>query len=407
MTALARELMSRGHSVTFVGFPDMRTRLPEGLSFTSFGDEDQPPGSLEPYLSRLSRLNGIWGVRGLMRDLAGFAETTCSDLPAALQRLQPDALIVDQTDAAASLVARALGLPFVNVANALPMNPEPAVPPPVLPWAYDSSPNGIRRNIGGYHVAALVERPITQVIRRHARRFGLASIRHTHDTWSDLCQITQCVESLDFPRQQLPRSFHYLGPLREAEPPLPFDLPARRPLVFCSFGSLQGARAGVFQRVAHAAADLDLDLLVAHGGLLPERFVRTLPGKPLVHAFVPQRAVLAQSSLAVTHCGFNTVMDALSCGTPMVALPMAFEQPATAARLARAGVGAVLQRIHSYRRIRGAMEQVLSNDSYRTNARRFSQEIAQAGGVRRAADLVDQACGLDARPAVPTMARRA
>lgn len=407
MAALARELGSRGHLVTFVGFPDMQSLLPIGLNFISFGKEDQPPGSLQPYLARLSRLNGYWGVRRLMRDLAGFAETACKDLPSVLQRLRPDALIIDQTDTAASLVARALALPFVNVANALPMNPEPGVPPPVLPWAYDPSARGIRRNIGGYRVAALVERPVAQVIRRHAKSFGLGTIRHAHEIWSDRCQITQCVKSLDFPRQQLPGGFHYVGPLRQPEPSLEFDLPADRPLVFCSLGSLQGSRIRTFRRVAQAAADLDLDLLVAHGGLLPESLIGTLPGNPLVRAFVPQQAVLARSSLAVTHCGFNTVVDALSCATPMVALPIAFEQPATGARLARAGVAVVLQRAQTLRRIRRAMEQLLLNDSYRINAAHLATDIAMAGGVRRAADLVEQSCGLCERPAVPTTARRA
>ena len=407
MVALARELISRGHSVAFLGFTDMQARLPKALSFTPFGEQDQPLGSLEPYLMRLSRMHRTWGVRRLMRDLAGFAKTACRHLPAAVERLGADALIIDQTDGAASLVAKALGLPYVNVANALPMNPEPGVPPPVLPWAYDPSPSGIRRNVGGYRIADFVERPISHVIRRYAKGFGLNGIRHAHEAWSELCQITQCVKSLDFPRQQLPSAFEYVGPLRESEPMLDFDLPTARPLVFCSLGSLQGGRAETFRRIARAAADLDLDLLIAHGGLLDEGFSRTLAGKPLVRAFVPQRAVLARSAMAVTHCGFNTVMDSLSCGTPMVALPIAFEQPATGARLARAGVAAVLQRMPTVGRIRRAMRQVLLDDSYRMNAGSLAVEIAQAGGVRRAADLVEQSCGLCVRPEVPTTARRA
>jgi zeaxanthin glucosyltransferase len=39
-------------------------------------------------------------------------------------------------------VATALQIPFVNVANALPLNLEPSVPPPVLPWPYDPSEKG-------------------------------------------------------------------------------------------------------------------------------------------------------------------------------------------------------------------------------------------------------------------------
>lgn len=408
MGVLARELTSRGHIVTFYGFPDMRARLAADLRFTAFGKEDQPPGSLQPYLDRLSRVGGIFSIRRLMLDLAGFAQTTCRELPRLLEQEQPDALIIDQTDAAASLVARAVGLAFVTVANALPMNREPFVPPPVLPWSYDPTPRGVRRNLGGYRVASIVEWPVTRIVRHHAQRFGLGHIRAPHETWSDICQITQCVRGLDFPRKELPDHFHYVGPLREPEAALTIDLPETgRPLIFCSLGTLQGSRTGLFRRVARASADLDLDLLIADGGLLPKSEISALPGKPLLHDFVPQRAVLAKCALAVTHCGFNTVLDALSSGTPMVALPITFEQPATGARLARAAVAEVLQHNRSHRRIRTAVERILSDDSYRANAGRLSNEIAQAGGVRLAADLVEQSCGLAVPWEAPTRARSA
>jgi MGT family glycosyltransferase len=373
-----------------MGFPDMRPRLAPDLRFAAFGERDQPLGSLEPYLARLSRLGGPVSLYRLIRDLAAFADTICRDLPAALEREQPDALVIDQTDAAASLVATAMGIPFANIANALPLNLEPGVPPPVLPWPYDPSPKGLRRNRGGYRVARLVERPITKVIRRHAERLGRPGIRYADESWSELAQITQCVRGLDFPRERLPADFHHVGPIRGREELLDFELPEDgKPLLFCSFGTLQGSRAGLFRAVAEAAASLDVTLLIAHGGLLPEREIARLPGRPIVRSYVPQRAVLARSSLAITHAGFNTVMDALSYGVPMVALPITFEQPATGARLERVGAARVLQRRRTSRRIAAAIGEVLGDPAFRSSARRLQAEIAGAGGVRRAADILE------------------
>lgn len=394
MTVLARELVGRGHRMTFLGFPDMRARLAGDVDFAVFGERDWPPGSLEPYLRRLARLGGPLSLRRLILDLAAFTDTICRDLPPALDALGPDALIIDQADAAASLVATALSIPFVNVANALPLNLEPSVPPPVLPWNYDPRPKGIRRNLGGYRVARFVERPITKVIRRHAERLGRGDIRFADETWSTRAQITQCVRGLDFPRERLPESFHYVGPLRGPEaqpaPALPDD---GRPLIFCSLGTLQGSRLSIFRSVAKATAGMNVNLLIAHAGMLGDREVVRLPGQPLVHSFVPQRAVLARAALAITHCGFNTVLDALSFGVPMVGMPITFEQPATGARLQRVGAAEVLQRWRTVGRIRKAVEQVLSDDSYRNNSGQISAEIASAGGVRRAADIIETATG--------------
>jgi UDP:flavonoid glycosyltransferase YjiC (YdhE family) len=83
-------------------------------------------------------------------------------------------------------------------------------------------------------------------------------------------------------------------------------------------------------------------------------------------------------------------MDALSFGVPMVALPIAFEQPATGARLEQAGAGVTLQRRRSPRRVREALRTVLTASGYRAAAGELSQEIAAAGGVSRAAEIVSQ-----------------
>lgn len=408
MAVLARELEARGHRLTFVGFPDMGPRLPRDLSFQPLGAGDWPAGSLEPYLSRLSQLGGPFTLRQLIRDLAAFADTICTTLPATIDQLRPDGLIIDQTDGAASLVATALEVPFVTIANALPLNLEPAVPPPVLPWHYDPSPEGLRRNRGGYRVARWFERPITRILRRHATRLGRPGIRYADETWSNRAQITQCIRGLDFPREQLPPNFHYVGPFRGPEPPLDVDLPDNgRPLIFCSLGTLQGSRARIFEAVAKAVAPLDANLLIAHGGLLGEGDITRLSGQPLVRGYVAQRAVLARSALAITHCGFNTVLDSLSHGVPMVALPITFEQPATAARLERVGAATALHRFRTVRRIRAAVEPVLCHPAYRLNAEKLAAEIADSGGARRAADLIEQALGCGARPEAATMAHAA
>jgi len=134
---------------------------------------------------------------------------------------------------------------------------------------------------------------------------------------------------------------------------------------------------------------LGLRLVIAHGGRLKEREIAHLAGDPLVHDFVPQRAVLARSAIAVTHGGFNTMLDALSFGVPLVAMPLAFEQPATAARLAHAGVAEIVGKRSGVGAIVRAMEKLLAQDSYRERAAVVRAQIDAAGGVIKAADLAE------------------
>ncbi len=114
-----------------------------------------------------------------------------------------------------------------------------------------------------------------------------------------------------------------------------------------------------------------------------------MPGRPLVQPFFPQRAVLAQSAACITHAGMNTVLDCVAARVPMVAIPLAFEQPATAARIAFHGIGERVTRRPTRGRIRAALDRVLSQPGYRAALDAPAHAQAQAGGVSRAADLID------------------
>ena len=65
---------------------------------------------------------------------------------------------------------------------------------------------------------------------------------------------------------------------------------------------------------------------------LPNKFVEEKTEKGLVVKWCPQLDVLAHESIAcfVTHCGFNSVLEALSLGVPVVAMPQWTDQPTNA-----------------------------------------------------------------------------
>ena len=261
-----------------------------------------------------------------------------------------------------------------------------------MPWGHHPGAFGRWLNPGGYRVSDLLMRPIAEMIPANARALGLPPRRRAEDCFSPVAQLAQCVRGLDFPRAALPASFHYLGPFRERGA-VRVDLPERdgRPLAYVSLGTLQGSRAALFGSIAEACASQGLQPLIAHGGRLDPADAARLPGKPIVRAWVPQPAVLGEAAVAVTHAGFNTVLDALGARVPIVAIPLAFEQPATAARLARSGAAEVVWRGHSSRRISRAIGRVLASPSYRERARLLGAEVRASGGVERAADLVEAA----------------
>ncbi|WP_110669151.1 glycosyltransferase [Salinicola halophilus] len=405
LQALAGALIARGHRVTFVHQIDARTLITDArVEFEPVGGDTHPAGAL----SRTHRLaaspSGL-SIRRLIADMAATTDMLCRALPAALARLDVDGVIADQMEAAGGLVAEGLNLPFVSVACALPVEREPGLPLPVMPFRYATDERALKRYAASETVYDRLMRPHARVIAAHAEAFGLAPRHALHECLSPLARLSQTPAALDFPRRDWPPHAHAVGPLRAAdrdrptstEPAWPLD-PAR-PLVFASLGTLQGHRYRLFARIAKACRRLDVALVIAHcGGLTPEQATRLERlGATFVTDFADQRATLAQADAVVTHGGLNTVIDAIAADTPILVIPLAFDQPGVAARVAYHGIGERLSRFASHRRIARTLATLLdapacldvSNGRQRMAALRHSLE--DAGGAAYAATLVERA----------------
>jgi MGT family glycosyltransferase len=231
------------------------------------------------------------------------------------------------------------------------------------------------------------------VVARWRRKWDLPPHRDPAESFSRLAQISQQPPAFDFPRRELPPHFHYVGPLRNPsgiEVPFPWERLDGRPLVYASLGTLQFSKGSVFRAFAAACASLDLQLVLAHCGGLDAQAVASLPGAPVAVHYAPQLQILARARLALTHAGLNTVLDSLSCGVPLVAVPITYEQPAIAARLQYTGTGLSLAlRSVTPERLRSAMDAVLGAPSYSANALRVAQSIRSAGGAAKAAGIIE------------------
>lgn len=407
MEAVAGELLARGHRVTVVQQADVAALLRDPrLGFAQVGAGSHPPGSLQAVVDRAARPGGPWGIRRVIADMASATEMFCRDAPAVLRALGADCIIADQMEPAGGLVADYLRLPFVSVACALPVNREARVPLPVMPWRYRPTPWGEQLNLHSSGVYDRAMQAHASVIARHAAAFGLPPRQRLDECLSPLLQLSQTTAGFDFPRTSLPEHFHGVGPLRSAlseEPPMDIPVATGRPFVFASLGTLQGDRFGLFQRIAGACLELDVQLLIAHCGRLDTARERRLleAGASWVTDFAPQRAVLARADAVVTHAGLNTVLDALEAGVPSLALPIAFDQPGVAARVVHGGVGLKLDpRLASRRRIVQGLRRLLRDPSFAQRAKALGDEVRAAGGAPLAAQLIEAALAT-ASPTLP------
>jgi MGT family glycosyltransferase len=214
------------------------------------------------------------------------------------------------------------------------------------------------------------------------------------DLFPPLAQITQLPQCLDLPRNKLPKNFYYTGPFANgaARPDVefPWDRLDGRPIIYASLGTTRNVKPAVFYRITEACLNLDLQLVVSLGGRFDLETLADLPGNPLVTRYAPQLELLKLAKIVITHGGPNTVFESLMEGKPMIAIPLAHDQPAIAARLARLKLAVVLPVMRlSAKRIRKAVVQLLTDPSYRDAAAEMQDKLKSLRGLERAVEVIE------------------
>jgi zeaxanthin glucosyltransferase len=315
--------------------------------------------------------------------------------PEAVRKAKVDALLVDQAEFAGS-VADYLGLPRISIALIPPMVQDDRFPPFWFGWAAGQDRLSRLRNRLGIVLLSRIAAPIFREVNQQRSAWGLKPFRRPEEALSPLAQITQLPEALEFEVDgKKPAGLHYTGPFVHPQQrpavEFPWERLDGRPLIYASLGTLQNGSEAIFRMIADACAGLDSQLLISLGGGLDPAVLGKLAGNPVVVRFAPQLEILKRAALVITHAGLNTVLESLSEGVPLVAVPLGNDQPGVAARVKARGAAVVVPRRRLNRaRLRAAVLLVLQEARYREAARALQRSIQQLDGPGHAADLIEK-----------------
>lgn len=397
---LASELQRRGHYVVLAAFADAEPKArAAGVPFCPVAAKEFPKGTLPEIMSRLGALSGFAASRYTVDFFRQEGMAYLGDLPRVWQSERIDGAVVDQLSVGAATAAQTIKLPYVSIANALWISRDKNSPPWFSYRQYHAGIASRWRNRLAHaplqFLIALAARPIN--VKR--RQLGLPPISHRDWGESSLAVIAQQPPGFEFPEVPVPDHVHFTGPFHRVgtreDQPFPWERLNGRPLVYTSLGTIQNRLLPVFRTIAEACAGLDVQLVTTLG-VKDSNPPRDWPGDPIVVPFAPQLELLARAALVITHAGLNTALESLAQGVPMVAIPIANDQPGVAARLVRLGAAELVPLAQlSAERVRAAVTTVLANPRYREAARGVQGQIAGGQGLLRAAEIVERAltCG--------------
>ncbi|KAF3434409.1 hypothetical protein FNV43_RR25512 [Rhamnella rubrinervis] len=119
---------------------------------------------------------------------------------------------------------------------------------------------------------------------------------------------------------------------------------------------------------------------------LPDGFLEKVRGRGLVvENWAPQVKILKHSSIGgfVSHCGWNSVMESMKFGVPIIAIPIQYDQPWNARVVVSSGVGLEVKRdVHNWKFGRENVAKVIKQvvvekigDDVRRKAKEMSDNI--------------------------------
>ncbi|MFF1921711.1 macrolide family glycosyltransferase [Streptomyces sp. NPDC058221] len=163
-------------------------------------------------------------------------------------------------------------------------------------------------------------------------------------------------------------------------------------VLLVSLGSAYTDRLEFYRRCLAAYGDLPgWHVVLQVGRHTDRRELGDIPSNVEVHPWVPQPAILEQADAFVTHAGMGGSSEGLFAGVPMIAVPQGVDQFMNADRLVELGVARRIDTEDATAdALRTALVELVDDPAVARRAARLRAEVRAEGGTMRAADLIEE-----------------
>ena len=167
--------------------------------------------------------------------------------------------------------------------------------------------------------------------------------------------------------------------------------PDNKKIVFISLGTIANKNIKFYKDCFEALGSRDdLIVVMSIGKKVDIKDLGEIPANFKVYNYVPQLEVLEQADLFITHGGMNSSSEGLYNGLPLVVVPQMGDQFVVAKRVEEFGAGIELRKNVEPSNIGQAVNEILSNNSYKENAQKIAKSLRDSGGYKKAVDYIHE-----------------
>ena len=409
---LARRLAVDGHAVTFAGLPSARDLLEHhGIPFVAL-----EPSGYDRFLEEDARStlpSKLVRLRDRRSRAQGSLRLEC--FSQALEELAPELVLIDGEMHEHVIRAAGAGVPIALLNSFASIWRAPGQPPPhhfVQPgvgW------KGTSAGIALLWLALRLRKKRTRwkhwlqrggcdrvsLLRQLARHEGFDWNRYVDSSqWLMPCtyrfipQLSLHAREFEFPHRT-PDWVHFIGPqLLEArvDRPMPQEERTRldallqrhrtqegHTLIYAGFGSVLSTDLSLLQRLLGVVQYRESwELVISLSDRVDVNKLGPLPERAHVFSWVPQRELLQDADIAVSHGGINTIDECVASGVPMLLYRGGeTDMAGNSARVAHHGIGIVGDREHDQtKEMREHLDRLLSEPHFGEKLDRLRQAYA-------------------------------
>ncbi|MDF2540404.1 MAG: macrolide glycosyltransferase [Herbinix sp.] len=185
-------------------------------------------------------------------------------------------------------------------------------------------------------------------------------------------------------------AYQFVGPsIADRKESLPFELDPKRTHLYISMGTIVNQSVPFYRTCFEAFGSEDYQVIMSVGKKTDLSALGSIPDNFIVQNYIPQLEVLKHAEVFISHGGLNSVSEALYYGVPILAIPLANDQPMVTKQLTCLGCGIELMpKEVTTDLLREYVRQLLSCENFRQRCNDIRKSFISSGGYKEAARLI-------------------
>ena len=369
---VVRELTERGHEVLYYSYRPFREKIEAaGARFFACDDFDAEFRLTKEEAALLGSDLAL-STRVLVDTTLALDDMVCREM----ERLKPDCIVADSMAVWGKAVAQKLGIPFVSSTTTFAFNKHSAK---VMKQSF-------REMLTMLLALPRIQKDVKRLQTKGYPVKNILDIIGNDDSTETIVYTSPEFQPFS---ETFSEKYAFVGPsVRPAQQPVE---KLQKKLIYVSMGTVNNEMLPLYRNCIEGLKDTGHQVILSVGNQVEISAFGNLPENVAVYPFVDQIAVLQQADVFLTHCGMNSVSEALYYGVPLLMLPKTREQSGVAERVRQLGAGMLLENATS-ENIHQRVEDLLREQGYRKAAQSIRDSFRRCGCAKAAADKIESCC---------------